>query len=73
MLAALRRFARPAFACLAVAAVTGTFLAGDTIGSVDAALRTTYGRSLLLKLLLVALAFIGVAPLFLAVERVPSQ
>ena len=56
VLAALRRFARPAFACLAVTAVTGTFLAGDTVGSVDAALRTTYGRSLLLKLLLVALA-----------------
>ena len=56
VLAALRRFARPAVACLAVTAVTGTFLASDTIGSVDAALRTTYGRSFLLKLLLVALA-----------------
>lgn len=56
MLAALRRFVRPAFVCLAITAVTGTFLAGETIGSVDAALRTTYGRSLLLKLLLVALA-----------------
>ena len=56
MLAALRRFVRPAFVCLAVTAVTDTFLASETIGSVDAALRTTYGRSLLLKLLLVALA-----------------
>ena len=55
VLAALRRFARPAVACLAVTAVTGTFLASDTIG-LDAALRTTYGRSFLLKLLLVALA-----------------
>ena len=56
VLAALRRFARPAVACLAVTAVTGVFLASDTIGSVDAALRTTYGRSFLLKLLLVVLA-----------------
>jgi copper transport protein len=56
VLAALRRFARPAAACLAVTAVTGVFLASDTIGSVDAALRTTYGRSFLLKLLLVVLA-----------------
>ncbi len=54
--AALRRFGRPAASCLAVAAVTGTYLASDTIGSVDAALRTTYGRSFLLKLVLVALA-----------------
>ena len=58
VLAALRRFARPAGACLAVTAVTGVFVASDTIGSVDAALRTTYGRSFLLKLLLVVLAWV---------------
>ncbi len=53
---ALRSFARPAGACVAITAVTGLFMASETIGSVDAVLRTTYGRSFLVKLLLVALA-----------------
>ena len=54
--ALLRRFARPAAACVSVMVVTGVLLASDVLGSVDAALRTLYGRALLAKLALAALA-----------------
>ncbi|MDQ1727221.1 MAG: copper transport protein, partial [Frankiaceae bacterium] len=60
--AALRRFGVPATMCVAVMVVTGVYLASDVVGSVDAALLTWYGRALLLKVALVAvaLAFGGV-------------
>jgi copper transport protein len=50
----LRSFALPAAACVTVMAVTGVYLASDVVGSVDAALRTFYGRTLLVKLALVS-------------------
>lgn len=52
----LRRFGTPAAACLTVMLVTGVYLASDVVGSVDAAMLTVYGRVLLVKLALVALA-----------------
>ncbi len=52
----LRAFGLPAAACLGVAAVTGVLLAGDVVGSLDSVLLTTYGRTLLLKVVLVAVA-----------------
>ena len=50
----LRRFGRPAGACLGVGVATGLYLSSSTVASVDAALRTTYGRTLLVKVTLVA-------------------
>lgn len=52
-------FGLPAAVCVAVLAVTGLLLAGRQVASLDAALGTTYGKALLLKLALVtaALAF----------------
>lgn len=57
----LRSFARPAAACAAIAVVSGIYLASSVVVSVDAAVGTTYGRTLLLKTGLVAL--MGVAGL----------
>lgn len=54
--AALHSFAVPAAACLSVMVVTGVYLASGVVGSVDALLLTFYGRTLLLKLLVAALA-----------------
>ena len=51
----LRSFGRPAAACVGVMVVTGIYLASGVVGSVDAALLTTYGRILLAKLTLVGL------------------
>lgn len=51
---ALRAFAVPAAVCLAVAVVTGVWLASGTVVSLDAVVATTYGRALVLKVLLVA-------------------
>lgn len=53
---ALRGFAGPAAACVGVLAVTGLYLGSGTVGSVDAALGTIYGRTLLGKLLLACAA-----------------
>ncbi len=53
---ALHAFAVPAAACLSVAAVTGLYLSSTVVGSVDAALLTFYGRTLLGKLLVVGAA-----------------
>ena len=50
--AVLQRFWAPASACVAVMVVTGVYLASEFVGSVDAALFTLYGRTLLLKLAL---------------------
>ena len=50
--AVLRGFGPPAAACVSVMVVTGVYLGSKVIGSVDAALFTIYGRTLLLKLLL---------------------
>jgi copper transport protein len=52
----LRRFGPPAAACVAVMVVTGVYLSSEVVGSVDAALLTVYGRTLLLKLTLAAVA-----------------
>lgn len=54
--ALLRSFARPAGVCVSVMVVTGVLLASDVLGSVDAALRTFYGRAMLAKLALAAVA-----------------
>ncbi len=51
----LRAFGRPAAACLGVGVATGLYLTSSTVVSIDAAVATTYGRTLLLKLGLVAL------------------
>lgn len=51
---ALLLFGVPAAACMGIIAVSGVYLSSDVVGSVDAALLTTYGRSLLLKVALVA-------------------
>lgn len=56
LLRTLRAFGLPAAACLTLAAVTGVFLTSGVVGSVDAALLTTYGRALGAKVLLVAAA-----------------
>lgn len=56
LLRTLRAFGLPAAGCLTLAAVTGVFLGSGVVGSVDAALLTTYGRALLVKVLLVAVA-----------------
>jgi copper transport protein len=56
VLAALRAFGPPAAACLSITAVTGIYLSSETAISIDAALMTTYGRTLLLKVVLVATA-----------------
>lgn len=55
-IAALRAFGAPAGCCLTVVVVTGVYLSSDVVGSVDAALFTPYGRTLLLKVGLVAAA-----------------
>ncbi|MDT4931193.1 MAG: copper transport protein [Pseudonocardiales bacterium] len=52
--AVLRGFRVPAAACVSVMIVTGIYLASGLVGSVDAALFTFYGRTLLLKLGVVA-------------------
>lgn len=54
--AVIRSFARPATVAVAVMATTGVFLASSAVASVDAVLLTTYGRTLLLKVALVAVA-----------------
>ncbi|MCU1657893.1 MAG: Copper resistance protein, partial [Pseudonocardiales bacterium] len=48
--AVLRGFGVPAAACVSVMIVTGLYLASGVVGSVDAALFTFYGRTLLVKL-----------------------
>lgn len=52
----LRRFGVYAAACVSVMVVSGVYLSSHVIGSVDAALLTTYGRLLMLKVSLAALA-----------------
>ena len=52
---ALRRFRWPAATAVATAVVSGVYLASDVVVSVDAALVTGYGRTLLVKLGLAAL------------------
>ncbi|MDX6257356.1 MAG: copper transport protein [Frankiales bacterium] len=52
--AAMRRFLVPAASCVAVMVATGVYLASGVIGSVDALIVTTYGRVLMVKLVLVA-------------------
>jgi copper transport protein len=52
--ALLRAFGGPAATCLGLGVATGLYLSSSTVVSVDAALRTTYGRTLLIKVALVA-------------------
>ncbi len=52
----IRSFARPATVAVVVTAATGVFLASTAVASVDAVLLTTYGRTLLVKVALVAVA-----------------
>jgi copper transport protein len=52
----LRGYAMPATACVTVIVVTGVYLASGVVGSVDAAIWTFYGRALLLKVALFAVA-----------------
>ncbi|MGV8964912.1 MAG: copper resistance CopC/CopD family protein [Cellulomonas sp.] len=52
----LQRFGPPAAGCVAVMVVTGIYLSSKVVGSVDAALFTIYGRTLLAKLVLVGAA-----------------
>ena len=54
--AVLRAFGPPAAVCVAVIVVTGVYLSSKVIGSVDAALFTVYGRTLLAKVTLVGVA-----------------
>ena len=48
--AVLRAFGIPAALCVSVMIVTGIYLASGLVGSLDAALLTTYGRTLLIKI-----------------------
>ena len=52
----LRAFGPPAAGCVGVMVVTGVYLSSEVIGSVDAALFTIYGRTLLLKVTLAGVA-----------------
>jgi copper transport protein len=52
----LRAFGIPAAICVSVMVATGVYLASGVVGSVDAALFTLYGRTLLLKVGIVAVA-----------------
>ncbi len=49
----LRAFGIPAAGCLGIMVVSGVYLTSGVVGSVDALLRTFYGRTLILKLLVV--------------------
>lgn len=53
--AVLRAFAVPAAACVSVLVVTGVYLSSKVVVSVDALVATTYGRTLLVKVAVVAL------------------
>jgi copper transport protein len=53
-----KAFGPLAAGCVAVLAVTGLLLAGRQVATVDAALGTTYGRALLVKLALVAVVLV---------------
>lgn len=53
---AFRAFGPPAAVCVSVMVVTGVYLSSGVVGSVDAALGTTYGRTLLLKVGVAAIA-----------------
>src|SRR5262245_60277949 len=55
---AARCFSRAALACVAILAVTGALLAAVHVGSVAGLVGTRYGRLLLAKLLLLALALL---------------
>jgi uncharacterized membrane protein len=55
-LAVLRAYGIAAALCLVAAGLAGLVLAGSSVASVDALLLSTYGRSLLVKLVLVGLA-----------------
>jgi copper transport protein len=66
--AVLRRFGWVAAACISVMAVTGLLLAGERVASLDALVYSTYGRVLLLKLLLTAIALSAAAATALRVH-----
>ena len=60
----LHAFGRPAAVCLGLGVATGLYLTSSVVVSVDAALGTTYGRALLLKL-----GLVGVMVLLAAVNH----
>lgn len=64
----LSRFGVIAASCLALMTVTGLLLAGAGVATVDAAISSTYGRLLLVKLALVALALAAAATTALAIR-----
>ena len=71
----LSRFGIVAATCLAVMVTTGLLLAGSGVASADALLTSTYGRLLLLKVGLVAIALSAAAATALSVhpELVPRR
>lgn len=73
-IAVLRRFGVLAAGCVSLLAVTGLMLTGQGVRSLDAALYSTYGRLLLLKVVLVAVVVAagGVNTLLLRAGRLPG-
>jgi putative copper export protein/methionine-rich copper-binding protein CopC len=71
--AVLRGFGLPAAGCVGVMVVTGVYLASGVVGSVDAALLTFYGRTLMIKVAVfgavAVLALINTRRLHAAVPR----
>ena len=64
----LRRYGLVAASCLSIMAVTGLLLAGQRVASLDALVYSTYGRVLLLKLVLTGLALSAAAATALRVH-----
>ena len=69
----LRRFAVPAAACFVTMVVSGVYLSSGVVGSVDAALSTFYGRTLLIKVTVVGLIAVLALRNHLAVRRAHSS
>ena len=69
----MRGFGPSAAVCVAVLVVTGVYLSSKVIGSVDAALLTIYGRTLLAKVLLAGVAgALALSTTWRLHRRVPS-
>ena len=69
----MRGFGPSAAACVAVLVVTGVYLSSKVIGSVDAALFTIYGRTLLAKIVLAGIAgALALSTTWRLHRRVPS-
>ncbi|MET3805064.1 copper transport protein [Nakamurella sp. UYEF19] len=68
----LRHFALPAAACFTTMVVSGIYLSSGVVGSVDAALSTFYGRTLMIKVMVVGLIAVLALRNHLAVRRAGS-